>query len=121
MAKADQLNAALSPLFGLVTVKVENERTLPDGSKAMVMDKFRNPLAIKTLMAGLGMAAGPTRRPLGEMTANGVAIVRDAARQVWRNNPEILQPISDHYGVDVGQRIEDDNTWAAITACRLMR
>ncbi len=119
--KARQLADALAPLFGLVTVPVDNERTLPNGEKVMVRDKFRNPLGVKTLMAGLGMAAGPTRRPLGEMTEIGVAIVRDAARQVWQRNPEILLPIGEHYGVDVSARIEDDNVWAAMTACRLMR
>ena len=50
-----------------------------------------------------------------------VAIVREAARTVSQNNPGILEPINDHYGVDVDARIDDDNVWAEFTACRLMR
>ena len=112
---AEQLSAALAPLFDLVTVTVENERTLPSGEKVMVKDKFRNPLAIKTLAAGLGMAAGCTRRPLGKMTRAGIAVVRDTARRVWQANPEILQPIESHYRVSVQERLGDDAVWDALT------
>lgn len=112
---ARSLNDALTPLFDLVTVTVENERTLPNGTKVMVKDKFRNPLAVKTLMNGLGMGAGPTRRPLGKMTPKGIKVVRDAARTVWQNNPEILQPIESHYSASIQQRLDDDAIWDALT------
>ena len=82
VAGAEKLQQALAPLFGIVTVKVDNERVLPDGSKVMVNDRFRNPLATKTLMAAMGMPSGPCRRPLGRMTRNGIEIVRAAARKV---------------------------------------
>jgi 4-hydroxy-tetrahydrodipicolinate synthase len=113
-ARAEQLQSALAPLFSVVTVKVENERTLPDGRRVKVADKYRNPVAIKTLMSGLGMPAGPCRPPLGKMTRAGVEIVREAARTVWRNDPEVLQPVAESYGVDVGARIADDGCWAAL-------
>jgi 4-hydroxy-tetrahydrodipicolinate synthase len=58
-------------------------------------------------MALLGMPVGPCRPPLGRMTRNGLQSVVAAARQVWRDNPEILQPVGDFFGVDVRQRLEE--------------
>lgn len=110
-AEADRLRDALSPLFSVVTVKVENTRRMSNGVNKVVVDRFRNPLAIKTLMAGLGMGAGPCRAPLGRMTWNGVEIVRAAIRKVWTSAPELLEPINRHYGVDVAARIEDNDIW----------
>lgn len=110
---ATKLAEALSPLFGIVTVKAKNERTLPNGEKVMVEDKYRNPLAVKTLMNGLGMPSGRVRRPLGAMTQAGVVVVRNAAKQVWEKNPEVLQPITEFYGVDIAARLADDNCWGA--------
>ena len=115
LATASALRDALSPLFGIVTVKVDSARTLPSGTTAVVQDRFRNPLAIKTLMSALGMPAGPGRQPLGKMTADGVNVVRDAARTVWENNPEILAPIGDFFGVDVEGRIAEDSVWAELS------
>lgn len=114
-SEAARLEEALSPLFGIVTVKAENERQLPDGSAVTVIDKFRNPLAIKTLMNGLGMPSGPCRQPLGKMTASGVAVVRDAGRGTHQRDPAILQPIGETYGVDIQQRLDDDAVWGALT------
>jgi len=111
LEKTERLQKAMAPLFGIITVKVENERTLPDGRKVMVTDKYRNPVAIKTLMNGLGMPAGVCRKPLGKMTSSGVVLVRDAVRAIWKNNPEILTPIAEFYGIDIESRIEDDKCW----------
>ncbi|MHB0997716.1 MAG: 4-hydroxy-tetrahydrodipicolinate synthase [Armatimonadota bacterium] len=111
LVTASALKEALSPLFGIVTVKVKSERLLPNGDKAVVEDRFRNPLAVKTLMQGLGMPCGPARQPLGKMTGAGVNVVRDAARKVWNENPEILEPINRFYGVDVEARIADNRIW----------
>lgn len=107
---------ALAPLFGVVTVKVDNQRTLPSGQTVTVNDRYRNPLAYKTLMAGLGMCAGPARRPLGKMTMAGVEVVRNAAKAVWDRNPEILRPIGDFYGVDVSARLDNDGIWNGLCA-----
>jgi len=108
---AAALDKALSPLFGIVTVKTDSMRTLPNGKTAIVSDKFRNPLGVKTLMQGLGMAAGVARQPLGKMTAEGVKHVREAVRKVWQSNPELLSPIGEFYGVDIAERISNDAIW----------
>jgi len=114
-AKAQGLRDALAPLFGIVTVSVQQERQMPDGTTRQVKDKFRNPAAVKTLMNGLGMPAGTMRPPMGRMTAKGVQVVRAAAQTVWRNHPEILQPVAEAYGVDIPARLADDSLWAALS------
>lgn len=111
---AQAMHDALAPLLGIVTVKVDNPRTLPSGETVIVNDRYRNPLAVKTLMAGLGMPAGPCRRPLGRMTRAGVQIVRAAVRRVWQRNPELLAPINEFFGVDVEARISDDDVWNSV-------
>ena len=115
MATASALQEALSPLFGIVTVKADSARVLPDGTTVTVQDKFRNPIAIKTLMNALGMSAGPARQPLGKMNSEGVDVVRNAARTVWSKNPEILAPIGEFYGVDIEARINEDSVWAQLS------
>lgn len=114
VAGAEALKNALAPLLGIVTVKVDNERVLPSGEKVLVNDRYRNPVAIKVLMNGLGMPAGPGRKPLGKMTRAGVEVVRNAAKQVWEKNPEILEPIAHFYGVDIAARLADDSIWNAL-------
>ncbi len=116
IATAEKMRDALAPLFGIVTVKVENERRLPDGSTVRVQDRFRNPLGIKVLMSALGMPSGPGRRPIGKMTQAGVEVLRKAASEVWATNPEILAPIGDFYGVDVEARIKSDDVWSGIAS-----
>ncbi|MCE5314069.1 MAG: 4-hydroxy-tetrahydrodipicolinate synthase [Armatimonadota bacterium] len=108
---AAEICEALSPLFGIVTVKVNNERVLPSGERALVNDRYRNPLAIKVLMNGLGMPSGMCRKPLGKMSMAGVDVVRSAAMRVWKNNPEVLQPIADFYGIDIEARLADNSIW----------
>ena len=114
-ARAQELNGLLTPLFKLVAVKCQTERQLADGRKAMVEDRFRNPVPIKTMMGGLGLPGGPVRRPLGKMPPAGVAACRDALRQVFRAAPELLRPLQDAFGVDVERRLADDSAWAAVT------
>lgn len=99
---AEQLFAKMAPLFDLVTVKTK-ERT-PYGE---VVCRARNPLAAKTLMRLLGMPSGPCRAPLGRMTRAGLDVVLSAARKVWRESPEILQPIADFFGVDIAERLDN--------------
>ena len=114
-ATAIALRDAMAPLFSIVTVKVNSERILPNGTIAIVEDRFRNPLALKTLMQGLGMPAGPGRQPLGKMTSQGVNVVRDAVKTVWKNNPEILSPIGAFYGIDIEARIADNAIWDGLS------
>jgi len=96
------LYEALKPLFGIVTVKTQEPS--PWGER---LCKARNPLPIKTLMRILGMPVGPLRQPLGRMTHQGLDVVLNAAREVWRNNPEILEPVGRAFEVDVEQRLSD--------------
>jgi 4-hydroxy-tetrahydrodipicolinate synthase len=104
--EAETLLKGLKPLFGLVTVKTQEET--PYGA---VTCRARNPLAAKTLMSILGMPAGPCRQPLGKMTAKGVQVVLEAARSVQRTAPEILAPIAEFFGVDIQSRLSDEANW----------
>ena len=99
---AERLNAALEPLFNLVTVK-STEKT-PYGD---VECRARNPLAIKTLMAILGLPGGPCRQPLGKMTKTGLNKVLTAARSIQDKNPEIFQPAAEYFGIDVDERLNN--------------
>jgi 4-hydroxy-tetrahydrodipicolinate synthase len=106
---ARALNTALQPLFGLVTV-ITQEQT-PYGE---VKCRARNPLALKALMAILGMPSGGCRRPLGKMSLNGLDVVLGAARKTWQDNPEILQPVADFFKVDIARRLEDSASWEGL-------
>lgn len=100
---ASVIAQALQPLFNIVTVKTtEQSRYGPVACKA------RNPVAIKTLMNILGMPAGPCRQPLGKMTRNGIEVVLASARKVYEANPQVLQPVADHFGVDLKDRLYNE-------------
>jgi 4-hydroxy-tetrahydrodipicolinate synthase len=109
-AEAKKLEAGLKPLFGIVTVKTEEETTY-----GTVVCRARNPLGTKTLMAILGMPGGQCRQPLGKMTKKGLNVVLDAGRTVWKNNPEVLKPIEDFFGVDIENRLYDEKFLAGLT------
>jgi len=109
--EAKKAHQALLSLFKIVTVKSRDNRRIEGKGTFCVEDKFRNPLPIKVLMNGLGMAAGPCRRPLGKMSTSGIEIVRQAARAVWENYPEVLKPIEDAYKVRIDERLKNDKYW----------
>jgi 4-hydroxy-tetrahydrodipicolinate synthase len=104
--RGKELAHALDPLFKIVTVK-----TVEEYEGFQVPCKFRNPSAIKTLMRGLGMPAGPCRPPLGRMTPKATAVVREALRIVYERNREILSPLQDFYRIDLEERIYQDEHW----------
>jgi len=106
MERANYLKEVLDPLFKVVTVN-----TIESYEGFEVPCKFRNPVAIKTMMKGLGMPSGPCRQPLGKMTPKGVEIVRNALRAVYEKNKEIFIPIEDFYKVNMEDRIYNDNYW----------
>lgn len=116
VGRAVELADQVTPLLRLVGCVARDVRILPDGRRIEVADKFRNPVPLKTMMAGLGMVNGFCRRPLGRMTAPAVGLCRDALRQVWQNAPETLRPIGEFYEIDVASRIDDDAVWSALTA-----
>jgi len=103
--EAGKLLSALKPLFEIVTVKTKE--ITPYGE---VMFRARNPLALKVLMAILGMTSGECRKPLGKMTKNGLVKVIKAARKVQTDNPEIFQPVADFFGVDIETRLKDPSS-----------
>jgi 4-hydroxy-tetrahydrodipicolinate synthase len=112
--EADRLAAALAPVLELVTCTVTAIRTLPNGQSIEVTDKFRNPVPIKTMMAGLGMIASVKRAPLGRMSTAAVARCRDALRHVHEADPCILGPLETAFDVRVGQRLGDDGVWSSL-------
>ena len=115
IATADKIAAELAPLFKMVTCKVPGTRVLPGGRSVQVEDKFRNPLAVKTMMAGLGMNVGPSRAPLGKMTKAGIDACRDALKSVHETAPHVLEPIAAAYGVKIAERLRDDAVWQKLT------
>lgn len=106
---ADKLAADLAPLLGIVGVT-----TTENSSKGPVLCKSRNPVPVKSLMRLLGMPSGACRRPLGRLTQQAAAIVVEATRQVWANDPALLQPIGDAFGVDIEARLADQNAIDAL-------
>jgi 4-hydroxy-tetrahydrodipicolinate synthase len=101
-SEAKALAEKLDPLFNLVTVK-----TMEQTPYGEVSCRARNPLAYKTLMAILGMPSGGCRQPLGKMTKNGVDTVLEAVRKVQATAPEILQPVTAFFNVDIAERLEN--------------
>ena len=106
LTEAKTLMLKLEPLFGLVTVNTTEKTPFGD-----VVCRARNPVAYKALMSILGMPAGGCRPPLGKLTRNGVNTVVAAARKVYANAPEILQPVADFFNVDIGQRLDNPEYW----------
>jgi 4-hydroxy-tetrahydrodipicolinate synthase len=118
MEQARVLEKKLAPVFGLVGISVSNPRRLPNGQTAQVQDKYRNPLPVKTMMAGLGLPSGPCRRPLGRMCVAGVQKAREALRQIWDEAPELLEPVATFFELDVDQRLRDDTVWQSLSTPR---
>ena len=112
--ETERLAGALAPLLRMVTCPVTSVRTLPNGQSVEVTDKFRNPVPLKTMMAGLGMLSATRRPPLGRMSSIAVAQCRDALREVHRADPGILGPIEEAFEVRIDQRLEDDARWSAL-------
>ena len=108
-AAAEKLCQELSPLFGLVTVSTTEET--PFGE---VTARFRNPVAIKTLMAILGMPGGGCRRPLGKITRKGIDFVIETAKKVQAANPAILAPAAEFFNIDIEERLKDERIRKAL-------
>ncbi len=115
MTAAFTLEKQLSPVFSLVGISVDNPRQLPNGDVVTVTDKYRNPLPVKTMMAGLGMPSGPCRPPLGRMAPSGIQRAREALLQIWAESPELLQPIASFFAVDIEARLHHDAVWKTLS------
>ncbi|MCX8176652.1 MAG: 4-hydroxy-tetrahydrodipicolinate synthase, partial [Candidatus Bathyarchaeota archaeon] len=98
--KSNKLLKALNPLFQIVTVKTDEETSF-----GVVSCRARNPLPYKTLMNILGMPAGPCRPPLGKLTKKALNVVLNQVKQVYAENPEILQPIESFFDVKLEERL----------------
>ncbi|HJL18341.1 MAG TPA: dihydrodipicolinate synthase family protein [Sandaracinaceae bacterium LLY-WYZ-13_1] len=111
IGRAGEIASKIDPLLKIVGVRAHGSRKLPDGRELRVEDEFRNPVPLKTMMAGLGMIGSYCRRPLGPMSEPAVEMCRDALRQVWKTAPEYLEPIEPHLGVKIEERLENDRYW----------
>ncbi|MDA4116943.1 MAG: 4-hydroxy-tetrahydrodipicolinate synthase [Thaumarchaeota archaeon] len=110
LAHAGKLSAALQPLFAMVTVKVDE-----DSPYGPVPVKARNPLPVKTMMNILGMEVGPCRRPLGRPTKHAVDLMLNGLRRVWKENPDILEPIEKAFEVSIEDRLHHSQHWDGLT------
>jgi 4-hydroxy-tetrahydrodipicolinate synthase len=106
MERANRLKDILDPLFKVVTVT-----TVESYEGFEVPCKFRNPLAIKTMMKGLGLPSGPTRPPLGKMTPKGVEIVRNALKETYGKGKEVFSPLQEFYRINIEERLASDRYW----------
>ena len=106
MERANQLKDILDPLFKVVTVNIIESYEGFD-----VPCKFRNPLAIKTMMKGLGLPSGPCRPPLGKMTPKGVEVIRNVLKEVYEKDKEVLMPLQEFYKINIEERLSNDRYW----------
>ncbi len=105
---------SLAPILKLVGCEVTSTRTLPNGQTTEVEDKFRNPVPVKTMMAGLGMCGSTFRRPLGKMNRVAVDRCRQALKDVHLADKSVLSPIEQAFDVRIDQRLGDDAIWAGL-------
>jgi 4-hydroxy-tetrahydrodipicolinate synthase len=106
MEKANRMKDILDPLFKVVTVN-----TVESYEGFEVPCKFRNPVAIKTMMKGLGLPAGPSRPPLGKMTPKGMEVVRSALKETYGMDREVFTPLQEFYKINMEERLSNDRYW----------
>jgi len=109
LEEAERLGAALQPLFGMVTVKSDENTAF-----GPVPVKARNPLPVKTMMNVLGMGVGPCRGPLGLVTKQALNHIIAELRRVWERNPEILEPIEKAFDVSLDKRLRVAKSWEGL-------
>lgn len=106
LTRAEQLKNVLDPLFKVVTVN-----TIESYEGFDVPCRFRNPVAIKTMMNGLGIPSGPCRSPLGKITPKGAEVVRNALKEVYGKDRNVFTPIEEFYRVNIEERLSNDRFW----------
>jgi 4-hydroxy-tetrahydrodipicolinate synthase len=109
-SEAEKRMRLLEPLFNLVTVKTMEQT--PFGE---VLCRARNPLALKTLMALLGMPAGGCRQPMGKMTPNGLQTILSATKAVFAADPGVFQPVAEFFKVDIEARLNSPKIETGLT------
>ncbi|MEE8399806.1 MAG: 4-hydroxy-tetrahydrodipicolinate synthase [Desulfobacterales bacterium] len=100
----------IEPLFDLVTVTTTESTPFGD-----TPCRARNPLAIKTLIAILGMPAGGCRKPMGKMTRKGLDVVLETARTVHAGSPAVFAPLADFFGVNIDARLDTPSCWEGLS------
>ena len=78
------------------------------------MARTTSTVPIKAMMAGLGIAVGPCRAPLGLMTEDAVNVCREALCSVYENAPEVLTPIEAAFGVKIWEQLRNEGAWAKL-------
>ncbi len=106
MERASRFKDILDPIFKVVTVN-----TIESYEGFEVPCKFRNPVAIKTMMKGLGLPAGPSRPPLGKMTPKGMDVVRNALKETYGKDKEVFRSLEEFYKINVEERLSNDRHW----------
>jgi 4-hydroxy-tetrahydrodipicolinate synthase len=48
------------------------------------------------------------------MTRNGLEVVLSNARKVYKNNPEILNPIEEFFSVNLQERLYNERFWQGL-------
>jgi hypothetical protein len=48
------------------------------------------------------------------MSPNGLSTVLAAVRSVYRKSPEILRPVEEFFGVNLGERLENPASWEGL-------
>lgn len=107
--EARKVWSQIEPLFNLVTVTTKE--STPFGETSC---RARNPLAIKTLIAILGMPAGGCRKPMGKMTGKGLELVLETARGVQSDSPAVFAPLAEFFGVDIDERLNTPSCWEGL-------
>jgi len=101
--EAERIKNALSPIL---LTSIEEERSVLSYKKtSIISERIFNPVVIKAMMTELGMPAGPCRYPLGSMSEKSLLKIRKALKAVWCNNPWVLKPVEDFYGVNLDERL----------------
>ncbi len=60
------------------------------------------------MMAGLDLSAGRCRQPLRRMCAESVQIVRHALLQIQGQSPDLFEPLTAFFDVDVEAQLHND-------------
>ncbi|MBW2376024.1 MAG: 4-hydroxy-tetrahydrodipicolinate synthase [Deltaproteobacteria bacterium] len=107
-------NIAPGAIGQMVRAQVSGDTEETQRLAQALTDKFRNPVPVKTMMAGLGMIDSTKRPPLGRMSPTAVAQCREALREVHGADPGILGPIEEAFDVRIDQRLGDDAKWSAL-------
>lgn len=100
--RAERVALSLAPWFDAVTIKVEVE-----GQYGRTVQRFRNPLAVKTAMSLLGMPSGGCRRPIGRLHRTALDRLLSLISDTLESHPELLEPVEEMFGTDLHSRLGD--------------